>query len=318
MDTFIKNGTLSNTSETVCHFPDNAPHPSKDIEVSKVLMIVAILFMIVLGLIGNSLMCFALCSTSHLRKLANIFTINLGITDLGIVCFIMPMWIVSMVQGNSAVAQNVQLRVSLCKFTSFLTLTLVFVSVATLACISFDRYVCICHPLKYPRKVTVMRVTIVLIYIWIQGILLASTPLYGWGCYTFKPMSLAICNNLWVYSTSYSLLCFVVGLVIPFVIMVASNVCIFQVARKQARRIQAFTMELVNPWGQDTEQTKLSIKSLAKDGDCISPQLKVGSPNQKQNSSNFTSISKSLKTLKAAFIVVGEYQVLSLRVLFYV
>lgn len=125
-------------------------------------------------------MCVTLLRTSKLRTVTNIFTATLGITDLGIICFVLPMWMAAIFIDHRHVKtsgdNNVHAHshhLELCQITGFVTVALMLVSIATISLISLDRYFCICHPLKYPchvtsKKVSVGRVTFYFIIVFLN------------------------------------------------------------------------------------------------------------------------------------------------------
>lgn len=134
----------------------------------QVLLIIAVMLT---GFVGNIVMCVTLLRNSHLRTVTNIFTATLGLTDLGIICLVLPMWIASILLDNQDNARAISyvtevyaintqgFKLGICQLTGFVTTLLMLVAIATVALISLDRYFCICHPLKYPRHVTFKKVS---------------------------------------------------------------------------------------------------------------------------------------------------------------
>ena len=182
--------------------------------------LVPIVTVIVVSVICNILMLYALYRTPHLRTVQNIFTVNLGLTDLCTTIVILPTWISTTVSPISSF---------MCEFTGLLTVILLSVSIATLACISLDRHLSICYALQYPSEITSRRVYLMVGYVWLQGLIMAITPLMGWGSYAYRTIHVPVCLPDWSYDNSYTTSMFIVGLLIPFVVMVYSYSKIMQV-----------------------------------------------------------------------------------------
>ena len=179
--------------------------------------VVPIVVVILISVISNVLMLYALYRTPHLRTVQNIFTVNLGVTDLCTALFVLPLWILTLVSGMPQL---------LCTLVGMVTVVLQCVSVATLACISLDRHLSICYALEYPSEITPRRVWYVVGYVWVQGVVLA---LVGWGGYRVGPVKVPVCLPDWSHSTTYSVVMLLVALVAPFLLMVYSYSRIVQV-----------------------------------------------------------------------------------------
>ena len=199
----------------------------------------------------------------------------------------------------------------------FVTVLLILVSIATLAGISLDRYFSICHPLRYPLEMTSSKIYIAVAYIWIQSIFLASTPLFGWGRYQWRPQAVPICKPLWKHHVSHSTFLLSVGIIVPFSILLFSYARIIQEARRQSQRIQTIQLQLISQ-NITTPSTSRRVSTESEH------QIEVGISIQRRPSllervviKTSTSLnntataaknfSKNIKTLKTVFIVVGVY-----------
>ena len=304
-------GTLVSTTAGLS--PDNMTVYSAPTQVAGRVMVVLILFSA--ALVGNITMCCAVLKTPNLRTVTNIFTINLAVTDLLVAVLILPIWIVSMATGASLPKGRAPFSNGLCQTTAFFTVMLQLVSIATLAGISLDRYFSICHPLRYPMEVTSRRVYLALGYIWAQSMALAIAPTYGWGMYTFRPQSIAICIPDWSYHTSYAGLLLILGLTLPFSMMLFSYIRIVQEARKQVGRIEQIQLKLISPAGEDEHSDDNSDINGAEGGSDALRRKSIFQRMQNRRQSTFShnknktysTIKRNLKTLKIVFIVVGKY-----------
>ena len=193
--------------------------------------VLAVLVIMVAAVFGNLLMCYAVYRTPTLRTMANLFTINLGISDLSLATVVLPVWMSALTGGASNPPGQPPFSAGLCQATAFVTVQLLLVSIATLAGISLDRYFIICHPLRYPMEITPRRVYSVLVYIWAQSTLLAATPLLGWGRYDFRPQTIPICNPAWGAGPAHASILIMVGMATPFGVMIFSYTRVVQVSR---------------------------------------------------------------------------------------
>lgn len=256
--------------------------------------IFAISVIILTCLIFNSTMCYAIYRTASLQNLTNVFTVNLGIVDLLVGIFSLPMWIVTLLE--------IQLSKYLCQFTAFLTVLLLTCSVSILAGISLDRYFIICHPLRYPTYVTKNRVVLGVICIWSLSTLYALMPIFGWGEYKFRPQTLPICNPIWTTNSAYAgfLACF--SIILPFFIMLFSYIRIMLVAREQQTKIAQITRQLEFPQSIDIDPRNDEEQKERKSGF-------FGRFSRAPNRSGVTTyqnMTRNMKTLRTVFIAVGK------------
>ena len=294
--------TLNGSNESFTRNPlsTNYLHATSDSIIPlawQVFMVVVLMFTTITA---NSVMCYAVYKTPNLRTITNIFTVNLGIIDLCISVVSLPMLMITLTQYQVSFPSP-----DFCTTVSFITLTLLLASVATLAGISLDRYFCICHPLRYPMEVTCRRGYLALAYIWLQSIVLAATPLMGWGTYTFRPQSVPICFPKWTANLGHAAFFALVGLGIPFALMVFSYVRIIQEARIQTQHIKELQLAAVANEVVSTckNEDKDELMPGARRLSIFTPRWRRPSINSAQSQSNGN---KNIKTLKTVFIVVGK------------
>ena len=258
-----------------------------------------IVLILLCSLFGNYVMCYAVYRTPNLRTVTNLFTINLAMTDIAIATLLLPVWIVSTAAGEWPFTEE------FCLTTGFFTVTLLLVSISTLAGIGLDRYFNICHALRYPMEMTSKRVYLLLAYIWTQSALLAIAPVLGWGQYQFRPVAVPMCTPNWRIDVSYSLFITAWAMVIPLGVILFSYYRIIQVARDHSKRIERVQLHLVTPASQDgdissteeTEEPDIFLKSRAANR---------FQSRRRSTVTTYTMLSKNLKTLKTVFIIVGK------------
>ena len=74
---------------------------------------------------------------------------------------------------------------------------------------SFDRFLFLHKPLKYSKILTSVRVSVVLVVLWIVSIIVAILPLVGLGHMVFEPFFLACAVDLSGSSIAYSAVIFI-------------------------------------------------------------------------------------------------------------
>ncbi|ESO92654.1 hypothetical protein LOTGIDRAFT_162575 [Lottia gigantea] len=122
-----------------------------------VLYIIVFIF----GLTGNSLVCFVVWRTLRLRTTTNLFLVNLAVADLLVLILCLP----------PSYAQTIWetwfLGNVMCKVVEWYQSVSVVVSVLTLTSISIERWLAICHSVKFQENRN--HVVIAIIIIWIIG-----------------------------------------------------------------------------------------------------------------------------------------------------
>lgn len=270
----LKNQNLNNSSGIFCLT-----------SWTPILEVATIIILVFICVIGNSMLCFIICYNQHLRTPANLFCINLSLADFLIGSIILPFW---------AVATSWQawhLPTTLCFMTAFMSIALMTNSTLTLAAISVDRYLCICHPLHYPVLVTHKRVLTLIFFIWLFGLLLASSPFWGWGKYKFRPQKIPLCSPVFTGYVAYSSFLWTVIIIAPVVIILCSYCLILKAVKNQVQRIGIVESQIPQP-PRDLERIR-------------------DSQNQNHNTGNHCRIVHLFfyrhKSIKTIFTVIGKY-----------
>ena len=242
-----------------------------------------IIILIFICITGNSLLFFIICSNKHLRTPSNLFCMNLSLADFLIGSTILPYW------AAATSWQAWYLSKTICSMMAFIYIALITSSTLTLAAISVDRYLCICHPLHYPVFMTHHRVYILIFFIWLLGILLACTPFWGWGEYKFRPQKIPICSPIFTGYVGYSSFLWTIIFFAPVVIILCSYCLILKAVKNQVQRIGIFEPQ---------------ISQSHNDLETIRNSPNQNSSNHYRNICLFFYKHKSIKTF---FIIIGEY-----------
>ncbi|KAM7432572.1 hypothetical protein ABFA07_017011 [Porites harrisoni] len=145
-----------------------------------------------MSFLGNLLVVYVVHKDSRLKSLTNIFIQNLALTDIAMATLHMPYWVISLYTGTWIFSET------WCDFQALIEATLGIASILNMGLIAFNRYIRVVKPAQlysrlFPSK-KMARVYCALV--WISSMLLASSPLYGWGKMVYHP-TYAICSFNW-------------------------------------------------------------------------------------------------------------------------
>lgn len=193
---------------------------------------------ILLTVSGNVMVCLAVCRSRRLRRAANCFVVSLAVTDFLLGLLVLPFS--ATVELRSG---NWSLGGALCNVYISTDILLCTSSIMTLLAISVDRYFAISAPLTYPRRVTRLRVALVLISIWVWSLALSFLPIHmGWNTADYHVQHLdwgvadeyrdgRYCQFEW--NNNYVLLYTLCSFYLPLLLMCGLYLCIFRVAQEQ-------------------------------------------------------------------------------------
>ncbi|XP_052773591.1 octopamine receptor 1-like [Mya arenaria] len=124
--------------------------------------------------LGNSLVIAAVFTTRKLRTVTNIFIVSLACADLLIGFAVLPFSISLEVDewlwGQVWCSMWLAIDVWLCT-----------ASILSLCAISFDRYIAVTHPIKYPTIMSASRGRWLVASVWILSFVICLPPLLGWN-----------------------------------------------------------------------------------------------------------------------------------------
>uniref|UniRef100_A0A8C9SX85 Neuropeptide FF receptor 1 n=1 Tax=Scleropages formosus TaxID=113540 RepID=A0A8C9SX85_SCLFO len=121
--------------------------------------ILAYLFIFLLCMVGNGLVCLIVLRNRRMRTVTNLFILNLAISDLLVGVFCIPTTLVDNLITGWPFTNAV------CKMSGLVQGMSVSASVFTLVAIAVDRYRCIVYPFKPKLTLLVAKVTIGLIWV---------------------------------------------------------------------------------------------------------------------------------------------------------
>lgn len=199
--------------------------------VSRVLLVLVLLLIIIGTVIGNLLVCVAVCLVRKLRRPYNYLLVSLAVSDLCVALLVMPMALLLELLGEwqfGGLACDVWVSFDVLSCTA---------SILNLCMISVDRYLAITKPLEYGVKRTPRRMVAYIAFVWLGAAFISLPPILILGNEHGEGNSCEVCNNFWyqIYATFGSFY-------IPLTVMVIVYYKIFCAAKRivnEERKAQA-------------------------------------------------------------------------------
>ena len=201
---------------------------------SVIFKFVSLLLIDLVAFIGNTLILIAGLRTPELRKFNNAFIFNVALADLCQSVVIIPFSLASVY------FRKWPLSVTTCGIIGLFKVVFTLTSVQSLAGISLDRYYYI---VKNRNGVnTKRRLIVTLAVVWSLSLILAISPIFGWGEIAFDDGK-EICTILFYKTVSHTLTVFCIGLFIPVAIMAFCYYKIFKVLRSHGVKVRQFQIQ---------------------------------------------------------------------------
>lgn len=222
----INNTNLNSTSNWTFFEPNTTVHKVPHIKHSKYSTIVTVLlaavFMIVIfvTIVGNVLVCIAVCLVRKLRRPSNYLIVSLAVSDLCVAILVMPVAMVYDLLGTWPFGPVV------CDFWVSSDVLSCAASILNLCMISVDRYYAITKPLEYGVKRTPKRMLFCVFIVWMGAAFISLPPVLILGNEkTETSCSVSQNQGYQIYATFGSFY-------LPLTVMVVVYYKIFSAARK--------------------------------------------------------------------------------------
>ncbi|KAM9809228.1 melanopsin-A-like isoform 4-T4 [Syngnathus typhle] len=208
-----------------------APHPFPTVDVpdhAHYTIGSVILAIGITGLLGNFLVIYAFSRSRSLRTPANIFIINLAVTDLLMCVTQAPVFFASSMHKRWIFGEKA------CELYAFCGALFGICSMITLTVIAVDRYFVITRPLTSIGMLSCERALAILAAAWVYSLGWSLPPFFGWSAYVPEGL-LTSCT--WDYMTftpsvrAYTMLLFVFVFFLPLLVIVYCYVFIFRAVR---------------------------------------------------------------------------------------
>ncbi|KAK5871694.1 hypothetical protein PBY51_004558 [Eleginops maclovinus] len=204
--------------------------------VASSLYIVLELLIAVFSVLGNVLVCWAVCLNSNLQSITNFFVVSLAVADIAVGVLAIPFAI--------AISTGFCSNFYGCLFIACFVLVLTQSSIFSLLAIAIDRYIAIKISLRYNSLVTGQRAQGIIAICWVLSIIIGLTPMMGWhkppdSSNSSCPPGLMRCLFEGVVVMEYMVYFnFFACVMIPLLLMLGIYLCIFMAARHQLKLME--------------------------------------------------------------------------------
>ncbi|EDL07731.1 olfactory receptor 330 [Mus musculus] len=192
------------------------------------LLAVVIFVVFLMALSGNALLILLVLSDTHLHTPMYFFISQLSLMDMMYISVTVPKMLMDQVLGSHKISA------AACGMQMFLYVTLAGSEFFLLAAMSYDRYVAICHPLRYPVLMNYRVCLLLMSVCWILGSLdgfmftpvtmtfpfCGSREIHHFFCEVPAVTKLS-CSDTWLYETLMYVCC-VLMLLIPVTVISGS------------------------------------------------------------------------------------------------
>ncbi|KAG8429661.1 hypothetical protein GDO86_002780 [Hymenochirus boettgeri] len=193
----------------------------------------------VLAILGNILVCWAVCINSNLQNATNYFVVSLAAADIAVGVLAIPFAI--------AISTGFCATFHACLFIACFVLVLTQSSIFSLLAIAADRYIAIRIPLRYNSLVTSRRANVFIAICWLLSFVIGLTPMLGWHKdappssnkthHCQSPMIECLFENVVTmdYMVYYN---FFACVLVPLLLMLGIYLRIFMAARHQLKQMK--------------------------------------------------------------------------------
>ena len=236
--------------------------PLEALRVSLMIFFFTIFF---LGLFLNMSILYSMLSSRKLRnKISNFYLISVITASLISCLTSCPYYITSLLADLPEATDETRRRYSPhCNAALFFNYAISGCKILSIMLLSLDRFIAIVWPYLYVERVTKQRAIFSLVYVWLQGIGIVMLAPFKQGWVRYIGVYGAACGFRWAESKyEYILPALGLNILLPTVIIIATNVKVFVVARAHRRSIRKSTVSF-NSSGQAYGKFRL-VSTLAQ------------------------------------------------------
>ncbi|XP_051511763.1 opsin-5-like [Myxocyprinus asiaticus] len=211
----------------------------------------------VCSLCGNSLLLYVSYKKKHLLKPAEVFIINLAISDLGMTLSLYPLAVTSSLAHRWLYGRTV------CVIYAFCGVLFGICSLTTLTILSIVCCLKVCYPL-HGKSFSYEHGRVLIACAWAYALVFACSPLAHWGEYGPEPYGTACCID-WAWSNhdsiarSYITVLFIACYLLPCGIIIVSYTRILLTVRESRRAVEQHISAQTRMGNIQTIIVKLSV-----------------------------------------------------------
>ena len=221
----------------------------------RAVLFALLLFVFIIGLIGNITVCHTYRKHSLLQTVTNLIIINSAINAIVHCLCNIPMSLIYLAVDGGLADEA-------CKFTGFMTSVCLFESMFSLLVLSGSRYWCILRPTSFQYIFSKRHTLFLLVLTWLLALALSAAPLSGWSHF-HESNGKMMCVSMWKKSLSYTIFITLTVFILPSCAIIVIYYKIYKHIKSHQNMLKLYTIACVS---QDyTPRRKRYTKSLFKD-----------------------------------------------------
>ena len=259
----------------------------------------------ILTVVGNILVCFSVYYFPRLRRPTNYLIVSLAVSDLLVGLLSLPFRISQTVNGE---IWPDDLGTPGCKFWIWIDMVCCGASILNLVGISFDRLLAVKWPLTYRENMTSKRASLVILFVWLYSLAVASLSFVKWG----GNETIMIAPQCSIKAKLYITIVAIAAFFFPLAFLVFNYTLVLKIAISHARQVQKDKDSIAVNFlpDKDNEETSGNASSPTSSTRAISFGKRSWDPlteAPKPRRSSGLQIMKQLKATKTLAIVVGVF-----------